>query len=126
MNRSCRGPRAALAFALALLTALTACVDAADPTSPTAGMVFIPGGQFVMGTSPEQTQRLVKEYNLNPDLFANQKHQVVDVKPFWIDRYEAGVFDEPAALTQRGANDDTYPDFPKNGQYGKPLYAVSN
>src|SRR5262249_56235238 len=90
-NRSC-SPRGAVSApplpAGTIGAAASAGAGAADPPQATQGMVFIPGGTFIMGTSAEQARRLVEEYRLNPDLFANQKHQVVHLGPFWIDRYE--------------------------------------
>jgi formylglycine-generating enzyme required for sulfatase activity len=79
-------------LAFVLLPILVLCMGypgsqraaAADP--PKEGMVSIPGGKFIMGTSDAQKQRLFKDYGLNPDLFAIQKPRVVDVKSFWIDR----------------------------------------
>src|SRR5438477_26970 len=81
-------PRVVLFLSLAAFVPATSGLRAAELPKGTDGMAFIPGGKFVMGTSPEQARRLVKKYGLNPDLFANQKYQVIDVKPFWIDRHE--------------------------------------
>jgi formylglycine-generating enzyme required for sulfatase activity len=77
-------------FAVAVLVSPAAWLEAGGSPAKnrTEDMILIPGGKFVMGLRANQAQRLVKAYRLNPDLFANQKSQVVDVKPFWIDRYE--------------------------------------
>jgi hypothetical protein len=50
-------------------------------------MILIPGGEFVMGTSPEEAQALAQQHGVHPTLFLGEtpKRNVL-VKPFWIDR----------------------------------------
>ncbi|HID22010.1 MAG TPA: hypothetical protein EYP14_06370, partial [Planctomycetaceae bacterium] len=56
----------------------------ADP----AQMVFIPAGEFLMGTTSEEVQRLAKQYDVHPSVFASETpRRMVYVKAFWIDRY---------------------------------------
>ncbi len=51
-------------------------------------MVFIPAGEFEMGTSPEEVQRLAREYGVHPSLFEiEQPRRRVHVNAFLIDRY---------------------------------------
>jgi len=51
-------------------------------------MVFIPGGEFIMGTSEEEIQRLAQEYDVHPSLFKyEQPQRKIYVKSFLIDRY---------------------------------------
>jgi len=51
-------------------------------------MVFIPADGFLMGTSPEEVQRLAKQYGAHPSVFASETpRRMVYVKAFWIDRY---------------------------------------
>jgi formylglycine-generating enzyme required for sulfatase activity len=51
-------------------------------------MVFIPAGEFEMGTSPEEVQRLAAEYDVHPSLLESEKpRRRVFVKAFLVDRY---------------------------------------
>jgi formylglycine-generating enzyme required for sulfatase activity len=55
---------------------------------PKHEMVYIPAGEFVMGTSPEDGRKLAEEYGVHPSLFQGESPQrKVFVKAFWIDRY---------------------------------------
>ena len=60
--------------------------EAARPQ--TAEMVFIPEGEFTMGTSAEEAQQLAKEYKVHPDLILLEApKRKVNLKAFWIDRF---------------------------------------
>ena len=50
-------------------------------------MTLIPGGRFIMGTSPEQRRRLADTHGVNPDLFQIQPCREVYLPPFLIDRF---------------------------------------
>ena len=52
------------------------------------GMVLIPGGKFLMGTTADRQRQLAEQYQVNPDLFEIQKSREVEVPAFYIDRYE--------------------------------------
>lgn len=50
--------------------------------------VYIPAGEFIMGTDSEEVQQLTTEYNIHPSFFASETPQRrVYVKAFHIDRY---------------------------------------
>ena len=54
----------------------------------TAGMVFIPEGEFIVGTSEEEAKQLAKEYGVHPDLILLESPQrKINLKAFWIDRF---------------------------------------
>ena len=51
-------------------------------------MLFIPAGEFEMGTSQEEADALAAEYGVHPTLFASEMlRRKVYVKSFLIDRY---------------------------------------
>jgi formylglycine-generating enzyme required for sulfatase activity len=51
-------------------------------------MVLIPQGEFLMGTSVEDTQQLASHYDVDPSLFLTESPQrKVELKAFLIDRY---------------------------------------
>ncbi|MCX7015357.1 MAG: SUMF1/EgtB/PvdO family nonheme iron enzyme [Candidatus Sumerlaeota bacterium] len=51
-------------------------------------MIYIPGGETILGTTAEEAQSLAKEYNVHPSLFANETPQrKATVKAFYIDRF---------------------------------------
>ena len=53
-------------------------------------MVFIPAGEFTIGTSQEEVDALAAEYGVHPSLFAiEMPKRTVDLKSFLIDRYPA-------------------------------------
>ncbi len=54
----------------------------------TAGMVYIPAGKTLMGTTELQRSKLVGDYDINPQLLALQTSRAVNVPGFLIDRYE--------------------------------------
>ncbi len=57
-------------------------------TATATEMVFIPGGEFVMGTSAEDAQALAKEYQVHPGLILLEGPQRrVNLGAFWIDRF---------------------------------------
>lgn len=67
-----------------------AVLPLAAPPSPKGveGMVYIPAGEFLMGTSKEEARQLTEEYGVHPSLFAGETPQRrVYVKAFYIDRY---------------------------------------
>jgi formylglycine-generating enzyme required for sulfatase activity len=79
----------------------------ADPANLTE-MVYIPAGEFLMGTSEQDARRLAAEYGVHPDLLRLESPQrTVELKAFWIDRHPvtyrqfaefadaAGFFDSP-------------------------------
>ena len=64
----------------------------ADPSPPparaTAGMVFVPAGKLVVGTSPEQAAQLAQQYGVAPSLFVNETPaREVHIDGFYIDCY---------------------------------------
>ena len=61
----------------------------------TDDMVLVPGGALIMGASEEQVRRLVESYGVNPDLFATQTPQDLDVESFLIDRFPVTNRDYP-------------------------------
>jgi gamma-glutamyl hercynylcysteine S-oxide synthase len=62
------------------------CAAVADE-KPAHDMVLVPAGEFLMGTSPEEAQRLAQEYHVHPTLFLGESPQrKVSVRAFWIDR----------------------------------------
>lgn len=74
----------------AMLAFLTAALPTAgrDAQAASLEMVFIPGGEFIMGTSEEEVQQLAAQYGVHPSLFAFEKpKRKVHVKSFLIDRY---------------------------------------
>ncbi len=51
-------------------------------------MVYVPGGQLVMGTTEAEAKRLAAEHGVHPTLFLTEVPQrKVTVKPFLIDRF---------------------------------------
>ncbi|HIQ22562.1 MAG TPA: hypothetical protein EYH34_15160, partial [Planctomycetes bacterium] len=81
--RTLAGVPALLGLALLLGTVSARGEGAADEQ-----MVFIPAGEFLMGTGAEEADRLAQEYDVHPSLFATEVPQrKVYVKAFWIDRY---------------------------------------
>lgn len=62
-------------------------VDAAEP-EPQRDMVYIPAGEFVMGTSEEEAQKLAERYGVHPSHFLTEApRRTVDVEAFLIDRF---------------------------------------
>ena len=54
----------------------------------TTEMVFVPQGEFIMGTSEEEAQTLAKEYRVHPGLILLESpKRKVNLKAFWIDRF---------------------------------------
>ena len=59
-----------------------------DVDNQTAEMVFIPPGEFIMGTSEEEAQALAREYQVHPGLIRLEgPKRTVNLKAFWIDRF---------------------------------------
>ncbi|HUT92808.1 MAG TPA: SUMF1/EgtB/PvdO family nonheme iron enzyme [Thermoguttaceae bacterium] len=59
-----------------------------DPAPPEHDMVYVPAGEFVMGTTEDDAQRLAEQYDVHPTLFLTETPQrKVHVEVFWIDRY---------------------------------------
>lgn len=51
-------------------------------------MVYLPEGEFLMGTSEEEAKRLADQYGVHPGLFLLEApKRKVRVKAFWIDRF---------------------------------------
>ncbi len=89
--------------AAALCFAFHGKSDAADASHQVPeGMVVVPGGKFIMGTSDEQRERLASEYKLNPDLFGMQTYREVDLPTFFIDRHEVTVGQYRAFVEETG------------------------
>ena len=89
-------------------------------------MVFIPAGEFTMGTSAEEAQQLAKEYKVHPDLILLESPQrKVNLKAFWIDRFPVSnrQFLEfaQATKTPTGWPDDKLPE----GQADHPKVGIS-
>ena len=59
-------------------------------STPPAGMVFIPAGPFVRGTSAQQTAELAARYHVDPSLFldTHRTQEKANLAAFYIDRYE--------------------------------------
>jgi formylglycine-generating enzyme required for sulfatase activity len=67
---------------------LIAQVVRAEEANRALEMVFIPAGEFEMGSSEEEVQALAEEYGVHPSLFAIETpRRKVYVKSFLIDRY---------------------------------------
>ncbi len=72
---------------------ITGLIGYATETQPTDAMLFIPSGEFLMGSSPEELQ-VVKEKYGKRDLYKNypfeeeQPKRKVFVASFYIDRHE--------------------------------------
>jgi formylglycine-generating enzyme required for sulfatase activity len=101
---------------------------AAGAEKAPGGMVFIPGGEFLMGSSAEEVARIKKKFGNKP-LYANYRFgdempkQKVYLPPFYIDRHEV-TNSEYAKFLKATA----YPAPPhwRNGHYpaGKGNYPV--
>src|SRR3989304_4452017 len=60
---------------------------AAEPR-PQHDMVYIPAGEFLMGTSEEEAGRLAEQYGVHPTLFLTEAPQrTVRIEAFLIDRF---------------------------------------
>jgi len=76
---------------LVLFVACTACAFVASEAA--AGgqprdMVYIPGGQFSMGTTEDEARSLAEKYSVHLTLFLTESPQrKIALKPFLIDRY---------------------------------------
>ena len=69
----------------ALLLSLAA--RAAEPP-PQHAMIYVPAGEFLMGTSEQEAQRLAEQYGVHPTLFLTETPQrKVHVEAFLIDRF---------------------------------------
>jgi formylglycine-generating enzyme required for sulfatase activity len=75
------------------LVLLASTATAAEPprhesARPQHDMVYIPAGEFLMGTSEEEAQRLREQYDVHPTLFLGETpERTVHVEAFWIDRF---------------------------------------
>jgi len=65
-----------------------AATDATETTKIPDGMVYVPAGKFIMGTSDEQRKYLSETYEVNEDLFQLQEYKEVDLPAFFIDKNE--------------------------------------
>jgi len=64
-------------------------VTPAPPSQDQAGMVYIPEGEFRMGSDTETTKNFCKENHSNCDGFADASPQhTVFLSAFWIDKFE--------------------------------------
>ncbi|HPP53845.1 MAG TPA: formylglycine-generating enzyme family protein, partial [Thermoguttaceae bacterium] len=80
-----------MAFFVIVLAAAGAeekLAPAAEETRRMHQMVLIPAGEFLMGTSPEETESLAKQYGVHPTHFLTESPQrKVDVEAFAMDRF---------------------------------------
>ena len=101
-------------------TSLTA--HAAD-SGPTDGMLFIPGGEFLMGSSAEEVQVMKDKYGKR-DLYKNypfdqeQPKRYVFLDPFYIDRHEVTNSEYAKFIKATG---QTPPPNWDNGMYGSGM-----
>ena len=73
-------PCACLVLCIAL-----GCLAAAAEDCP---MIYIPAGEFVMGTTQKETTALAKQYGVHRTVFLSETPQrKVNLKAFWIDQY---------------------------------------
>ena len=85
-------PAFRLNFSVIFLAAFFASPDQSRSTLESIetpeGMIYIPAGKFIMGMNAAQREKLVKEYDINPDMLEMQIYGEVDVPAFFIDKYE--------------------------------------
>ena len=75
-------------LAIPLLLSSCQSVKPWECAAKDAEMVYIPEGEFLMGTSEEDAVKLATEYGVHPDLIRLESPQKkVNLKAFWIDRF---------------------------------------
>jgi len=106
-----------LGLAMALTTTMSAQED---------DMIYIPAGEFIMGTSREEAERLAKEYDVHPSLFMSEcPRRKVNLPAFYIDRYPVTnaqykkFIDATGHRPPAGWNGNNFPE-------GKGDYPVTN
>lgn len=84
---------------------------------PQHEMIYIPAGEFVMGTTEEEAQRLAEQYDVHPTLFLTETPQrTVHVEAFLIDRFPVTnaqykkFIDATGHRPPPGWNGDEYPE----------------
>ncbi|MGK7894189.1 MAG: SUMF1/EgtB/PvdO family nonheme iron enzyme, partial [Xenococcus sp. (in: cyanobacteria)] len=94
-------------------------------------MVFIPGGQFMMGTKDEEIERLVKKFN--SELFRREKPQhEVTIQPFFVGKYpitqaqyQEVMGQDPSIFPLQCTSLFSNVDIKKCGSYQLPIEQVS-
>ncbi len=77
----------AAAGALVACTGSTGVAAAAESATPD-GMILIPAGSFVMGTSPDEAADLARRYGYHVSWFAGESpRREVGLPAYWIDQY---------------------------------------
>jgi len=75
-------------FIKSLAGALVICWPAVTSLAKDNDMIYIPAGEFIMGTSDAEIKELAEKYSVHPSLFATERpKRKVNVPAFYIDRY---------------------------------------
>ncbi|MDH4099463.1 MAG: formylglycine-generating enzyme family protein [Nitrospirota bacterium] len=102
---------------LSLFLFIAAMVCAADNPTPPEGMVYIPGGEFTMGTDEKELEAVLKGTRGRAVWFRDETpSRKVAVKPFFIDIHEV-----TNAEYKRFRSDHTYP----SGRENHPVVNVT-